>query len=292
MTPPLSGCSIVKNATIQEYPVEVALRSALPLVDELVVDVGASEDDTLERVRRWAEAEGEGRVRILERDWGGERGRTTIVHSEETNVAMGACRHDWVLYIQADEVLHADDYAAFREALAEADRDPRVEGLLFDYLHFYGSPDWVLRGRRSYRREVRVVRRSSGIRSVSGAQGFQVGERKPRVLPARARMFHYGYVKSLRGLTEKRKLGARYAGRDDAAVETFRLRRHGGLTRFRGEHPPAAREWIASEEWGFDPEGAPPPELTPYEIKVRISDAIERLTGRRLLEHRNYILLD
>jgi glycosyltransferase involved in cell wall biosynthesis len=292
MIPPLSGFSIVKNASVQEYPVEVALRSALPLVDELIVDVGVSEDDTLERVRRWADSEGEGKVRILERDWGAEWGRSTVVHSEETNAAMAECRHDWALYIQADEVLHADDYEAFREALGAADRDPRAEGLLFDYLHFYGSPDWVLWGRRSYRREVRVVRRSSGIRSVSGAQGFMVGDRKPRVRPARARVFHYGYVKTLRALTEKRKLGARYAGRDDADVDPFRWRRHGGLVRFEGTHPPAARAWIASEEWPFDPAAAPRPELTPYELKVRVSDAIERLTGRRPLEHRNYVLLD
>ncbi len=256
------------------------------------MNVGVSGDDTLERVRRWAGAEGRGRVRILERDWGAERGRSTVVHSEETNAVMAECRHDWALYIQADEVLHEDDYGALRGALARADADPRAEGLLFDYLHFYGSPEWVLRGRRSYRREVRVVRRSSGIRSASGAQGFVVGDRKPRVLPARARVFHYGYVKSLRALTEKRKLGARYAGRDDAAVDPFRWRRHGGLRRFTGTHPAAARAWIASEAWPFDPKEVPPPQLTAYELKVRVSDWIERLTGRRPIEHRNYVLLD
>jgi len=292
MSPPLSGFSIVKNASVQEYPVEVALRSVLPLCDELVVNVGVSEDDTLERVRAWSEAEGRGRVRILEVDWGAERGRTTVVHSEETNRAMDACTHDWALYIQADEVLHPDDYPDLRRALARADEDPRAEGLVFDYLHFYGSPDWVLWGRRSYRREVRLVRRSSGIRSVSGAQGFRIDGRKPRVLAADATVHHYGYVKSRAGMTEKRRLSARYYGRDESEVETFRWRRHAGLVRFRGEHPPAAREWIGSEDWAFDPDAAPPPELTPYEVKVRISDAIERVTGRRLLEHRNYDLLE
>jgi len=318
-TPPLSAFTIVKNASLHEYPLEAALRSVLPLCDELVINVGASEDDTRRRVDdfvagagAWIERHAEvlfregvaitggrqgGRpeppeIRVLERDWGPERGRTTAVHSEETNRALERCEHDWALYVQADEVLHERDYGALGAALAEAHRrvgrgEP-VEGLVFDYLHFYGSPDWVLRGRRAYRREVRLVRRGSGIRSVGGARGFRVDDRKPRTIRGGARVFHYGYARSREALTEKLRLGARYAGRDDAEVGPYRFRRHPGLERFRGTHPLPAREWMAGRDWDFDPSEAAPPPLDLDEIRVRLSDAVERWTGHRLFEHRNY----
>ncbi|HEY5615046.1 MAG TPA: glycosyltransferase family 2 protein, partial [Bacteroidota bacterium] len=47
----VSGFSFVRNAVKYDYPFEESIRSILPLCDEFVIAVGASEDDTLERVR-------------------------------------------------------------------------------------------------------------------------------------------------------------------------------------------------------------------------------------------------
>jgi glycosyltransferase involved in cell wall biosynthesis len=286
--PPLSGFSIAKNVTIQEYPVEASLRSALALCDQVVVNVGHSEDDTLERIR----ALDDPRLEIIHRPWPDERGTRLRELSDETNVALDACRHDWALYLQADEVLHEDDFPRLRRRLARAADDDRVEGLLFDYRHFEGSPEWILTGRRRYRREVRVVRRSAGVRSVRDAQGFRIEGRVPRVIRADARVFHYGYVKSRRGLLEKKRISARWYDEDEDEVEPFVFRRWSGLERFEGTHPRFARKWIGSEEWPFDPEEAEPPPRDLETLRIRISDAIERWTGRRLFEHRNYRLIE
>lgn len=289
--PPLSAFTIVRDVSAHEYPVEASVRSALPLVEEFVINVGASRDDTRERMRALAQRHPE--IRLFHREWEDEAGVYRSL-SGETNRAMDRCRHDWALYLQADEVLHEDDRPALRRALARAAGDARVEGLLFDYVHFYGSPDWELTGRRTYRREVRVVRRSAGVRSVRDAQGFRVGaeERKPRVIRAGARVFHYGYVKSLEGLREKKRLWADHFGWDESRAETSRFRRHPGLRRFDGTHPETVRPWIEAGSWSFRPEAAEPPELTVREARVRVSDWIERLTGHRLFEHRNYELLE
>lgn len=289
--PPLSAFTIVKNATVQEYPVEVCLRSALRVADEVVVNVGESEDDTLERVRSLDDS----RIRVLERRWPDEFGTRLQELSDETNAALDACSHDWALYLQADEALHEDDDPALRRTLARADEDPRVEGLLFDYLHFEGSPDWVLEGRRRYRREVRVVRRSAGVRSVRDAQGFRVGGaggRKPRVIRSGARVFHYGYVKSREGLRQKLRISKRWYGEDPDRVDGFTFTRYQGLRRFESSHPAVARDWLRGREWPFDPAEAETPPLNLKTLKVRISDAIERWTGHRLFEHRNYRLIE
>ena len=286
--PALSGFSIAKNAGIFDYPIETALNSVLPICNEIVVNVGRSEDDTLQRVC----AMDDPRIRVIESEWPPDEGSRTLLLSAETNRALEACTNDWALYIQADEVIHEDDYPLIREAIARADADSRIEGLVFDYLHFYGSPDWILDGRTAYRQEIRIVRRSTGIRSGSGAQGFGVQGRRPRAIRTGARVFHYGYAKSALALLEKSKLWARYYDRDPSEYTGFDFDRPRELKRFEGEHPAVARAWIDSREWPYDPSQCSPPAWTRRAARNWVSDRIERWTGHRLFEHRNFELID
>jgi glycosyltransferase involved in cell wall biosynthesis len=286
--PLVSGVSIVRNATILDYPVEVALQSILPLVDELHVNVGLSEDDTLDRVRSL----GDPRIRIHSTDWGDSSGRRLRDLGDETNRVLEQCRHDWALYIQADEVLHEEDLQAVRQALYRAAGREDVEGLAFDYLHFYGSPDWIWTGRASYRAEVRMIRRSSGVQSFSDAQGFRVHGRLPRVLKSGGRVFHYGYVKSEEALSAKLRLSKEWWGEDLDRATEWEFELPPGLEPFRGTHPAVAVPWIERRKWPFDPARAKPQPLTRRTAKIRVSNLIERLTGKRLIEHRTFQRVD
>ena len=286
--PRLSGFSIAKNAGIYDYPIETALESILPMCDDVVVNVGRSDDDTLQRVLSMDDP----RIRVIESEWPPDEGSRTLLLSAETNRALEACANDWALYIQADEVIHEDDYPLIGEALARAADDHRVEGLVFEYLHFYGSPDWVLDGRAAYRQEVRVVRRGTGIRSGSGAQGFGVDGRRPRAILTGARVFHYGYAKSSRALLEKSKLWARYYDRDPSEYTGYEFERPRELRRYDGDHPAVARAWIDSREWPYDPSRCERPSWTRRGVRNWVSDRIERFTGHRLFEHRNFELID
>ena len=96
----LSGFTIARNAVALDYPLVPAVRSLLELCDEVVVNVGRSDDGTRDLVA----AIGDPRVRILDGAWQRSRGGGTL--AIETNRAMAACRGTWGVYIQADEVLH------------------------------------------------------------------------------------------------------------------------------------------------------------------------------------------
>ena len=58
----VSGFTIARNAVKLGYPIELSLRSLLPLVDELVVAVGDSEDDTWEVVAGIGDFDADGRT--------------------------------------------------------------------------------------------------------------------------------------------------------------------------------------------------------------------------------------
>ena len=200
----LSGFTIVRNAVTLDYPIVPAIRSILDVCDEVIVNVGKSEDETRDLVA----AVGDARVRILDTEWDFSRGSDAL--AVETNRAMAACRGTWGLYIQADEVLHETGAAILGERVREWDRDPRVEGLLVDYRHFLGDFDTLATNRHWYRREVRVVRLGGGydIRSFQDAQGFRVGPelRRVRARVTGATMFHYGWARPPESV--RRKLAA------------------------------------------------------------------------------------
>ena len=286
----VSGFSLVRNADLLDFPVEASLRSILPVCDEVVVNVGRSEDRTLERVR----AIGDPKLRILETEWELDRGEALL--REETLRAMAACRHAWGICIQADEVLHEAGAPALRAAIEAADSDPRIEGIVVRYRHLFGDPFTEAVNRRWYRREVRAVRLdpAAAIHPYRDAQGFRAGagERRIRARLADAEMFHYGWLRSAAALRARGEVDRRlYPGRrippaEQAAV----LRWFPGLRPFRGTHPAVAREWVAAHAEDND-RVVTPPFFELEHLRFYASDAVERLTGRRPFEFRNYTLV-
>jgi hypothetical protein len=284
----LSGFTIVRNAVTLDYPIIPAIRSILDVCDEVVVNVGQSADGTRELVA----GVGDPRVRILDTVWDVSRGSAVL--AEETNRAMHACRGRWGLYIQADEVLHEAGAAILREKVREWDEDARVEGLLVRYHHFYGGFDTVATTRRWYRREVRCVRLGQDIMSYGDAQGFRVGAERRRIRArlTPAEMFHYGWARPAPAIAAKYETSKTLfpSGRERWA----RAQAQGGLDwlpllrSFGGTHPRAAAEWVAAR--AHTAQGVfGPPGFRLASLRYYLSDWVERLTGARLFEYRNYV---
>jgi hypothetical protein len=281
----VSGFTIVRNAIKLDFPVEVSIRSILPICDEVVVNVGRSEDDTLDLVRSIADP----KIRILETEW--DMSRRNTVLGLETHRAMRACAYPWGVYIQADEVLHEQGAAELAAAIQRYDADHRIEGLLVHYIHFYGGFDTVATHRRWYRREVRAVRLAPelDIRPYQGAQGFRVGPelRKIRARLTGAEMFHYGWARPSQALREKRDLGRTMYPWRNADESRPLLAWMPGIRTFRGSHPAVARDWIEARR--HDPERViEAPRFRWRFLRYYLSSAIERVTGIRIFEFRNY----
>lgn len=301
----VSGFTLVRNGTQFDYPYLESLRSLLPLVDELVVNVGIGDDDTAERLARFAREEGQGKMVLFESRWpldDPEKKKGGLILSEQTNLALDRCQGDWCIYLQADEVLHEADGPRLRQALLQAHGRPEVEGLLFDYVHFYGSFDVIQQTRSAYRREVRAFRRASHARSVGDAQSFRKpGSEKLRVLRSGARVFHYGWVRTPEAMREKTFFmdqlyhGAPKAGDAERGVphtgDNYRYKRFWGLRPFKGSHPATMAERIRAKGWHWDL-GRSPLAWNLGDSKKIALDLFERATGRRLFEYRSYRLID
>ncbi len=283
----ISGFTIVRNAIELDFPVVESIRSILPICDEVVINVGRSTDRTLDLVRSIADP----KIRIVETEWNFAVGSSVL--RDETRRAMEACRHPWGIYIQADEVLHENGTASLRDAIMTA--RPEVEGVVVRYRHLFGNPATEAVNRRWYRREVRAVRLDRGrdVHPYRDAQGFRVGpgHRRVKARLADAEMFHYGYTRSAAALRGRAVIDrALYPNRPDYEFDRALLRWFPGIRPFVGAHPAVAREWI--ERHAVDPERRITEPVLQWEhLRFYASDLLERLTGTRIFEFRNYELI-
>jgi hypothetical protein len=284
----VSGFTIVRNALTLDFPLEASLRSILPICDEVVVNVGRSEDETLELVR----AIDDPKIRVVESDWDMSQGNKVL--AIETLRAMRHCLHSWGVYIQADEVLEERGAGELAKAILRYDGDPRVEGLLVRYLHFYGGFDTIATHRRWYRREVRAVRLDPAleIHPYQDAQGFRVGpeHRKIRARLTGAEMFHYGWARPAQALRQKRQMDRAMFPWRNADPNMPLLAWVPGIRPFRRAHPAVAQAWIAARRQ--DPARIISPRRFRWRfIRYYVSGLIERLTGVRVFEFRNYTIV-
>ncbi len=292
----ISGFSFVRNAAKLFYPIVESITSILPLVDEFVIACGDSEDDTTEMIR----SIGDPKVKIIETVWDPAHFVKGASNAVQSNIALDACTGDWCFYLQADEVVHERYLPVLREKMEQYLDVPEVEGLLFDYVHFYGSYHLYQVAHNWYGHEIRIVRNGIGVRSWESAQGFRIGTRKLRVVPADAEIYHYGWVRppvkmmkkqiALSSVHhEKAWVEERYPS-EDAAFDFGSLKT---CRRFEGSHPAVMKERTASLDWQVQP-GKPNKKDHKHDrLGMRILTFVENnILGFKLGEYKNYVLID
>ncbi|MDR3246105.1 MAG: hypothetical protein LBT50_06690, partial [Prevotellaceae bacterium] len=283
----VAGFSFIRDAIKYDYPIVEAIRSILPLCDEFVVAVGKSGDDTLELIRKIDSP----KIRIIETVWDDSLRNGGVVLAKETDKAFNAISEDvdWAFYIQGDEVLHEKYYDTVTQAMLRWKDDPDVDGLLFRYTHFYGSYDYVGSAPRWYRNEIRIIRRNKNIYSYRDAQGFRKDDNKKlNVKPVDAFIYHYGWVKHPCSMQQKINNFTRLYRSDTemniADDNEFDYSNIDILSRFDGTHPKVMEERIKRINWKFDHDIS----KTNLSLKFAFKMLVEKLTGYRIFEYKNY----
>lgn len=286
----VSGFSFIRNAEKLDYPVREAIRSVLPLVDEMVVAVGKSEDQT----REWIHSLGP-KIVIVDSEWDDQMREGGRVLAQETNKALQAVnpKADWCVYVQADECYHQEDYAEIRQKMERYKDMAEVEGLLFNYYHFYGSYDYLGDSRKWYRREVRIVKPHPGLKSYKDAQGFRKEGKKLKVKALDASIYHYGWVRHPKFQMAK-QLEAHKLWHSDQQIQKkfnadkdFDYSQIDSIVPFKGSHPEAMQERIERMNWKFERD----PSIKKFSLKQSLLYSWEKMTGQRIGEYKNYQLI-
>jgi hypothetical protein len=277
---------------MNDYPVVESISSILPVVDEMIVLVGDSEDETEQLVRNI----GSPKIRIHNSVWDPSLKEGGRVLAAETDKAFHLVSPDtdWAFYIQADEVVHEKYHEAIRKAAAQYKDDKRVDGLLFKYLHFYGTYDFVGDSRRWYHREVRIIRNDRSITSYKDAQGFRRNDKPINVKLIPAWVYHYGWVKNPKKMQEKRRnmidLWQDKAGENQEIVKTdiFDFNEDiDSIEKFAGTHPNVMKRRITDQNWTVKLDLS----KKKFSLKDRLLYWYEKKTGIRLFDFKNYRII-
>ncbi len=284
----VAGFSFIRNAVKFDYPIIEAINSVLPLCDIFIVAIGNSEDET-EALIKSIKSD---KIKIISTVWDDRLREGGKVLAEETNKAFDAIgqEYDWCFYIQGDEAMHEKYIPTVRAEMEKHKDNSKVEGLLFGYKHFYGSYDYVGVSRKWYRKEIRIIKNNKKIRSYKDAQGFRIEGRKLNVKEIPAEIYHYGWVRNPKAQQLKQETFHKLWHDDDwvkknvVEADEYDYKTIETLTEFKDSHPVCMQARVKNTNWPFSYDAS----KSKKSLKEKFSFFIERITGYRIGEYKNY----
>lgn len=273
----VSGFTFLRNGVMLGYPFEQSIRSILPLVDEFVVALGPCEDDTPERLRAIRDP----RIRIIETTWNErmrpDRGVKGFVYGQQKSIALFNCRGDWAFYLEGDEVVHEDDLPKIRAAMERYLNDEDVECLIFDYIHFYGTPYTVAQSPAWYRTAPRILKNTIPAWAPKGLFFIVLKDHKcgryPKAAHSGARIFHYGWARGQERIQTNKDQIERYWGKESRRLDLREIDPT-VLHPFTGTHPAVLKDWLPTAREVFQANSAH--RLTSREKKHRMMMKLEK----------------
>ena len=295
----ISGFTYVRNGFKYGYPFIPSIQSLLPLVDELIVVVGDSEDGTREAVVQLNDP----KIRIIDTIWDDKLRESGKIFAQQANLGLAAITGDWAIHLQVDEVLYEQDQARLLQLIQEADKAPEVEGLLFPFYHFWGDFQHIRNTRKTHPFEIRAFKNRGSIKSYKDSQGFRryaseadyangAEGTKLKVWNSGIPVYHYSYSRNPSLMKKKAEYFSRF-WHDDAWVarhateQAFDFNEVDHLEFFDKPHPVYMKEVIAAKDWDFRYD----PSRSNMSFKDRIMFVLNRWTGKRLFEFENYKLI-
>ncbi len=311
----ISGFTMAKNAVKLYYPWKEAIQSILPIVDEFIVAIGDCDPDDTSRTE--IESINNDKIKIIDTVWDIEKYPRGMENAHQTDIAKQHCSGDWLFYLQADEVIHEKYLPVLKKRCEELLHDDDVEGLVFDYKHFWGDYYHYHNSHKWYKQEIRIIRNQPDIHSWESAQSFRRipgfdgrsyrqhnGAYSLRVAEARAEVYHYGWVRPPKLMYDKKialdtiHRGRNWAKKQVRQKEKFDYGPLNMLEKFSGTHPAVMQKWIKKFNWADElqysgkPSKNRPPhshEILKYQIMSWIENKLNQ--GKVIGGFSNFILL-
>ena len=267
----VSAFTFIKNGQILGYPFIQSIQSILPIVDEFVVNVGQSEDDTLALIQSINDP----KIRIIQSTWNDNMHDRGYVYGQQKMIAQFNCTGDWAFYIEGDEVYHEDDLGKIRASMQMHVDNPEVEALVFDFYHFYGNANSYLDSPGWYRSEARIIKNSVRSYAPDGLFWLVLDSNKkgryPKAKHTGARCYHYGWVRSEEQMNLKSQKVQQYWGGEPAKIDYSQMDQS-IIKEFSGTHPKIVQDWLPQDKgiYQADPNYEPTKKQKKHRLMLKL----------------------
>jgi glycosyltransferase involved in cell wall biosynthesis len=292
----ISGFTYVRNGITYQYPFIASIKSLLPIVDEMIVVVGDSNDGTRESIA----AIDSSKIKIIDTIWDPTLNEGGKIYALQANTGLEASNGDWLIHIQADEVIHEKVIQKLKEAIIINDPFEEVDGLLLPFYHFWGDYKYIRTTRKTHRFEIRAFRNKGVVKSFRDSQGFRKyksessyknGDKgwKLNVVKIEVPIYHYSYTRNPKLMKAKSiTFDSFYSSkiRKDENIP-FDYNQIDKIVNFNGEHPIYMKEIIQNKDWEFIYD----PSKSNMKFKDKILNWFADKTGIHLFEYKNYKLI-
>ena len=309
----ISGFSFVRNATKLYYPVKASIESILPVVDEFVIAVGAgdADDHTIDEIIKIRSD----KIKIIETKWDLKKYAGGGEYAHQTDIAKEHCKGDWLFYLQSDEVVHEKDLPVIRSKCNDLLKNKKVDGLLFDYKHFWGDYSHYIISHKWYPHEIRIIRNDPDIHSWRDAQSFRRipafdgkdyfqkdDTAKLKVAKVNATIYHYGWVRPPELMKKKWISFETHMQGEEKASSFFKSKEeafdYGDLRKlgiFKETHPAVMEDFINKFNWQDQlyPNSKVKSKHKHDQLRYRMLSYIEQkfLRGKQIGGFKNYELV-
>jgi len=239
----ISAFTFIKNGQILGYPFKQSIQSVLPIVDEFIINVGESEDNTLEIVKSINDP----KIRIIISKWNDVMKDKGFVYGQQKMIAHYNCTGDWAFYVEGDEVYHEKDLEKIRSSMEMYLDDSKVEALAFKFNHFYGNGNSFLDSPGWYRSEARIIKNSLRTYAPDGLFWLVLNSNKnsryPRAKLIDVYCYHYGWVRSEVEMNLKSSKVQKYWGKEPVKIDYTQIDQF-IIKEFTGTHPKIMNSWL------------------------------------------------
>lgn len=237
----LTGVTLVKDGERLGYPFIPCIESMLDTCDEVIVNVGISTDNTGALVQQLVDKNRE-RLHMRVSGWNMSNTGDGRELAKQANCMLPFVRaNSWVLYLQADEMIHEEDVVSLRTYLDSLPSNVTQVELLRTYF-------WKNLNTRASKYEIYLGRIFRAGTHLVGGDGMYLIRQSGDIIRSSYWIYHYSRM------GPEEKVHARIRNLDklfhsEEEIETlpmFKYEQELDLIDYNGSHPPGIIEFYGS----------------------------------------------
>lgn len=190
----ITGVTLIRNGNQLRYPWKLTIKSLLATCDKVIVNCDPTDDNTFEELKLIAGYHP--KIKIFLSRWDMSNTGNGSMLATEVNKVLPQVDTEWIMYLQADELIHEDDAEYYKNLTSTV--PPQISQIEMLRTYFWGrlnqryTPNEIYLG-RLFRLGTHIV----------GGDGMHLVRLMGEVYRSNKMIYHYSRMGTEQEITER-----------------------------------------------------------------------------------------